>query len=132
MRLLPFAATTLVISFALADSSSAAEKSVTWTGWFSDFKCASARAAGGTFSATNPDCARKCIEEGAAPVFISEQAKAIFQVKGVAASVIDDLGYHVEVRATVDDAGKTITIQKVERLGYDGAACARPKKSAAK
>lgn len=131
MRLLPFAAGALVISFALADFSSAAEKSVTWTGWFSDLKCAAARALSGTFTATNPDCARKCIEEGAAPVFISEQAKAIFQVKG-SASVIDDLGYHVEVRATVDDAGKTITIQKVERLGYDGAACARPKKSAAK
>jgi hypothetical protein len=46
---------------------------VTSTGWFSDQKCASPRAASGTFTAMNPDCAnaKKCIENGARPVFIS-------------------------------------------------------------
>jgi hypothetical protein len=104
---------------------------VTWTGWFSDAKCATGRVAFGMFASTNPDCARQCIGAGAVPVFISEQAKALFEVKGYPA-LVDDLGYHMEVRATVDDAAKTITIQKTTRLGYDGAACSRPKKPAAK
>jgi hypothetical protein len=131
MRLLGFVATISLIALTLAGVDNAEENSVTWTGWFSDLKCASARAAAGTFSGTNPDCARSCIEKGAAPVFISEQAKAIFQVKD-SSSVIEDLGYHIEVQATVDEATKMIRIQKVKRLAYQGAACARPKKSSEK
>ena len=122
MRLLP-----LLISLTLAGAGHGEQTSITWTGWFSDLQCASARAAAGTFTATNPDCAKSCIEKGAAPVLISEQAKAIFQVRGYP-SVIEDLGYHVEVQGSVDTAAKTITIQKVKRLEFQGAACARPKK----
>jgi hypothetical protein len=110
-------------SMTVADTAS---KRVTWTGWFSDVKCASGRAASGVFTATNPDCARKCIQEGAAPVFISEQARAVFTVKDHV--VLDDLGYHVEIQATVDAAAKTISDLKVKRLEYEGAACGRPKK----
>src|SRR5689334_1335397 len=104
----------------------AAPPTVKWTGWFSDSQCAASRAASGTFTATNPDCAKRCIEKGAAPVFISEQAKAIFQVKGYAAAV-DDLGYRVELTGTLDDTGKIVNVQKVTRLEFQGAACARPK-----
>jgi hypothetical protein len=105
----------------------AEQKTVTWTGWFSDLKCATARAASGTFTATNPDCAKTCIESGAPPAFISEQAKAVYTVKD-SPSIIEQLGFHVEVEATVDDPAHTIVIQKIKQLGYDGAACARPKK----
>jgi len=102
-------------------------KTVTWTGWFSDLKCATSRTASGIFTATNPDCAKTCIESGAAPAFISEQAKAVFTVKD-GPSILEQLGFHVEVEATVDDAARTIVIRKIKQLGYDGAACARPKK----
>jgi hypothetical protein len=131
MRLLPFLTTIFAIALTPAGLGSAAEKSVTWTGWFSDFNCASGRAASGIFTATNPDCAKICLEKGAAPVFISEQAKAIFRVKD-SASVIENLGYHIEVQATVDEAAGTIGIQKLTRLSYEGAACGRPKKSGGK
>ena len=117
----------VLLSLVPAGAGTAEEKMVTWTGWFSDVKCASARAAGGTFSATNPDCARTCIENGAAAVFISEQARAVFNVKEYS-SVVDDLGYQVEVHGMVDGAGKTIRVREVKRLEYQGAACARPKK----
>jgi hypothetical protein len=106
-------------------------KRVTWTGWFSDQKCASGRAASGTFTATNPDCAKKCINEGSPAVFISEQAKALLKVKGYA-GVLDDLGYHVEIQGTLNQAGDEIEVSSVKRLDYTGAACARPKKPAAK
>src|SRR5437764_465248 len=94
----------LLISAAIAAD---AVKTVTWTGWFSDADCAASRAKAGIIGATNPDCAKQCIEKGIAPVFLSEQAKAMFTVKGYA-GVIDDLGYHVEVQARVDEAAKTI------------------------
>jgi hypothetical protein len=111
--------------------SAPAPHTVTWTGWFSDANCAAGRDPAGTFTATNPECAAHCIKEGAAAVFNSQQAKALFEVKGDW-HVVDDLGYHVEVQGIVDESAKTITIQKVTRLGYDGASCARPKKPAAK
>jgi hypothetical protein len=107
------------------------ETKVTWTGWFSDASCSAARATSGILTATNPDCAKRCIEKGEAPVFISEQAKAIFKIKDYP-KVIDDLGYHVEVTATVDEAAKTISVREVKRLSYEGAACGRPKKTSNK
>jgi hypothetical protein len=50
----------------------------------------------------------------------------MFTVKGYA-GVVEDLGYHVEVQARVDEAAKTIEIQKVTRMEYVGASCGRPK-----
>jgi hypothetical protein len=115
----------------LASIAGADVKTVAWTGWFSDYDCASGRARGGVFTQTNPECAKICIEKGSAPVFISEQAKAIFTVKGYP-SVIDDLGYHLEVHATIDEGAKTITIQEVKRLEYQGASCSRSSRPAKK
>jgi len=105
----------------------AEEKTVIWTGWFSDLQCATATTAGGKFGPTNPDCAETCIRKGASPAFISETAKAVYKVKDYP-GVLDDLGYRVEVEATVDEAAKTMIIRKVTRGDYQGPACARPKK----
>ena len=55
-------------------------KSVTWTGWFSDSQCATARAKSGVFTPTNPDCAKKCMENGSAVVFISAPAQALYTI----------------------------------------------------
>jgi hypothetical protein len=127
MRLLRGTAVIALLSFGLAYHSKAEEKNVTWTGWFSDLKCATARAGSGTFGATNPECARNCMKQGVAPAFIGEQATAVYQVKDYP-GVVDDLGFHVEIQASVDDAAKTITVQHVKRLASEGAACGRPKR----
>ena len=119
---------TCIVCLVLTSTLRSETKKITWTGWFSDSQCAYARAASGTFSATNPDCAKRCIEKGEAPVFISEQAKAIFKVKDYS-FVLDQLGYHVEVTATVDDDAKTISVKNVTQLSHEGLACARPKKT---
>ena len=63
------------------------------------------RAASGTFTATNSDCAKRCIQNGSAPAFISEQAQAVFTVKDYPA-VADDLGFRVEELAEVDEAAE--------------------------
>lgn len=101
-------------------------KTVKWTGWFSDANCAPSKLTG-KLGPTNPDCSANCIKKGAAPVFLSEQAKALFVVKGYPA-LVDDLGYHMEIEGVIDEAAKTITVKKATRLGFDGAACARPRK----
>jgi len=107
----------------LALSGADLAKKVTWSGWFSDLQCASARAVGGVFTATNPECAKK---KGAAPAFISEQTKAVYTVKSYP-ELIGQWGSHVEEQGTLDEGARTITILKVKQLGYDGAACERPK-----
>jgi hypothetical protein len=88
---------------------------VTCTGWFSDSKCAASRAASGLFTATNPDCAKTSIQNGAAPAFIAEQQHAVFTVMD-SPPIIDFLGYHVQVRAAVDNAARTIRILEVKQL----------------
>jgi len=118
----------LLAPFLLGNAPPKGAKPVVWTGWFADSQCASARASAGTFTGTNPVCAKTCIQKGIAPVFLSEQAKAIFGVQGYP-SLIDDLGFHLEITGTVDEATKTVFVQKVRRLQYDGAACSRTSKA---
>jgi len=131
MKSLRHAAITSLALLTLTAIGQAEEKSVTWTGWFSEVDCAASRAARGDITPTNPECAKTCIEKGAAPVFLSEQAKAMFRISGYP-SVIEDLGYHIEVQAKVDEAAKTMVIEKVKRLEYQGASCGRPTKSSQK
>jgi hypothetical protein len=102
-------------------------KSVTWTGWFSDAGCAAGRVKAGLIESTNPECAKRCIEQGAAAVFISENTKAMYTVKGYS-GVVEDLIYHVEVEGRVDEAAKTIEVLKVKQLEVVPASCGRPTK----
>lgn len=101
-------------------------KPTVWTGWFSDKSCAASRVAKGDIGPNNPDCVKRCLEQGVSPVFISEQAKAMFEIRDYAA-VKDDIGYYVEVTGTVDDAAHIIAVRSVKRLSYVGAICNIPK-----
>lgn len=117
----------LCVVFCLVLSAAAAPKTATLTGWFADEACAPSRLTAKELGPNNPECTKRCLEEGKAAVFISEQGREILKVKGYAA-VKDDLGYHVELTGTLDEASKTLTIQSVKRLEYTGAQCARPRK----
>lgn len=125
------AALAISLMFASFNSLSAASTVKTWKGWFSDLSCASGRAKSGVFTGTNPECAKKCIESGTAPAFVSEDAKDVFRVQGHL-TVKDDLGYYVEVTGDVDMEAKIINVQQVKRLEYQGASCERPKPAAKK
>lgn len=115
---------------ALAAAQSAPEpKTTTSTGWFSDKGCAAPKVARGQIGPNNPDCVKRCLDEGAVPVFISEQAKAMFDVKDYA-TVKDDVGYRVEITGIVDEEAKTITVKSVKRLEAVPVTCARPQKKA--
>src|ERR1041385_3788247 len=112
-----FISITAMCLISSAFTPAAENRRVTWTGWFSDQKCASSRAASGIFTATNPDCAKNCIKAGSPAVFISEQAKAVLKVKGYT-GVQDDLGYHVEIQGNLSQAGDEIEVTGVKHLEY--------------
>lgn len=117
-----------LILCAMVCAESRDSKQVTWTGWFGDASCAPGRLTAPVLTQSNPECVKTCLEKGVAPVFISEQARAIFAVKNYSA-IIENLGYRLEISGSVDEAAKTISIQSVKRISeYEGAACARPKK----
>ena len=98
----------------------------TWTGWFSDKQCARAPAAGE--SVRPNECVKKCLSEGSASVFLSEQANAIYNVQNHT-SVKDDVGYRVELTGVVDEKVKTISVQSVKRLSAVTSMCLVPKKT---
>jgi hypothetical protein len=103
-------------------------KTVKLSGWFSDEHCARARLTAPKLGPSNPVCSADCIRKGAAPVFIGED-RAILVVKNYP-GVIDDLGFQVEVTGIVDSAAKTLRVQSVKQLSWEGAACVRPRKPA--
>jgi hypothetical protein len=115
-------AVTLVVSLSPRPQAPTTE---TWTGWFSDKSCA--RVTDDTPRPNGTACVKKCLSEGAALVFISEQAKAVFEVRD-RPTAKDDVGYYVELTGTVDPVAKTISVQSVKRLSELTAICFIPKK----
>ena len=120
--------TLMLVSFSPLSAASTVK---TWKGWFSDLSCAASRAQSGTFTQTNPECAKKCLDSGVPPAFISDEGKAVLRVQGHP-TLKDDLGYYVEVTGDVDLEAKTINVRSVKRLEYHGASCARPNPAAKK
>jgi hypothetical protein len=125
---------TSVFAIALIVSASSPETAVvepstapsTWTGWFSDKGCAASKIKSGDISPNGTVCVKKCLNDGATPVFISEQAKAMYEVKDHP-SLIDDVGYRVELTGVVDEDAKTISVQSVKRLSEVVQMCGRKK-----
>jgi hypothetical protein len=99
----------------------------TWTGWFSDKRCAKTPAAGESVRPNGTDCVKKCLHEGSTPVFLSEQTNALYDVQDHAA-VKDDVGYRVEVTGVVDEKANTIAVRSVKRLSQVTAMCMLPKR----
>jgi hypothetical protein len=97
----------------------------TMTGWLADAQCAGPRVAKGIIAPNNTDCVKRCLDEGRTPVFISEQAKAMYELKDYP-TLKQDVGYRLELKGTVDKEGKTLTVTAVKRLSYVGNLCAGP------
>jgi hypothetical protein len=119
------------VTVAAGAEDDAATDARTMTGWFSDAQCALPRVAKGIIAPNNPDCVKKCLREGATAVFISEQAKAAFEVRDYP-TVAADVGWHVEVTGMVDKTGKMIAITSVKRLEEVGPMCGVPRKTGAR
>jgi hypothetical protein len=113
-----------------ASAAPAGAATVKLTGWFACEKCTGARVAKGEIRPSNPVCAKECIDKGDEAVFLSEQGKESLKVRKYTPT--EDLGYHAEVTGVIDGATKTIAIESVKRLWYDGASCARPRSATKK
>ena len=118
--------TIVLASAALAAAPPSATK-VTWNGWFSDKGCAESKIKAGDLTPNGTACVKKCLEEGATPVFVHPETRALYEVKDHP-SVKDDVGYYLELTGEVDEQAKTISVRSVKRFGDVIQMCARPPK----
>jgi len=115
-----------VLAFtASAASLGADSKEVTATGWFSDELCARPRVKAGRIGPTNRECAQKCLAQGAAMVFIDEEAQRILRVANADAAKGQE-GHYVRVTGSL--GGESLRVASVEVLKEYVASCARPRK----
>ena len=123
----------LTLSLVLSASSLSAwpsrTETVTWNGWFSDKGCAESKVKGEEEMTPNGTaCVKKCLDEGATPVFVDPKTRTLYDVKDHA-SVKEDVGYYLELTGVVDESAKTISVRSVKRLGDVIQMCGRkPKK----
>lgn len=120
-----------VVMYAAVLPAGLAPRAVTLKGWFSDKGCAAAKIASGDITPNGTICVRKCLDDGAPAVFVDQKAGRMYDVAGYA-GVKDDVGFYLEVDATVDEAAKTISIRSTKRLGDVIQMCGRKKPPAGK
>ena len=94
-------------------------------GWLSDEGCARGRAQSGTFTATNPDCAKECIAKGKKIVLIDPERKMIFVIvnQDLAKKNVCD---YVEIAGHMDVQAKTVRVDSLKLLETGTATCDRP------
>ena len=91
----------------------AAAKDMTWNGWISDSKCGAKGA--------NPEhaaCAKKCIEAGEKPVFVTDKDQKVVGIANPDA-VKGHEGHHVQLTGTMTDNGM-LHVDKVTMLSQKG------------
>jgi hypothetical protein len=95
-----FCATVLAASMASAGS---------LVGWISDASCGASNASS---SAEARECAKRCIKDGAAPVFVSEADKKVYKLTGKG-NAKDHLDHKVKIKGEIK--GDTITVTEIEK-----------------
>lgn len=97
-------------------------------GWLSDEGCARGRAESGTFTATNPECAKECVAKGKKIVLIDPERKMIFEIANQTLAK-KNIGDYVEIAGEMDLEAKTLRIATLKMLTRGSASCGRPKLS---
>lgn len=100
-RRYPFLAAVFALSMVMAQ----AAKPTTSTGWISDSMC------GAKHLGDNAECVKKCIQGGMKPVFVDAK-KQVWSIDNPDA-VKDYYGDHVTVKATEDEAAKSIHVDSI-------------------
>jgi hypothetical protein len=98
-------------------------------GWLSDDGCARGRAQNGMFTATNGECAKRCVSEGKKIVLIDPQGQRILSISNQDI-VKQNIGDYVELAGTVEKAGDTMQVVTLKFLDKNRAICAVPTKKA--
>src|SRR5208282_5681011 len=80
----------------------AAAKDMSWNGWISDSKCGAKGA-----NAGHEACAKKCIDAGEKPVFVTDKTETDKDQKVIPIAnpdaVKDHIGHHVQVTGKLDN-----------------------------
>jgi len=119
-----------VLAFALCGlaQQTASHPETAIRGWLSDEGCARGRAEGGTFTATNPQCAKDCVAKGKKIVLIDPDRKMIFEIANQSLAK-KNVGDYVEIAGEMDLQAKTVRIASLRMLERGTASCDRPKLS---
>jgi hypothetical protein len=96
-------------------------------GWLSDESCASGRASSGTYTGTNPNCARKCVKEGKKIVLVDPDHKRLLTIANQNAAR-ERVGDYVEINGELDQQTKSLHIDSLKLLEKGSAMCDVPKK----
>lgn len=104
----------------------AGEKSVV-RGWLSDEGCAGGRAKSGTYTGTNPDCAKKCVAEGKKIVLVDRDHKRLLVIVNQDAAK-ESVGDYVEINGDLNQQNKTLRVESLKLLEKGRAMCDVPAK----
>jgi hypothetical protein len=116
----------------LAYPQTSAKQTELLRGWLSDEQCAKGRAESGTFTGTNPDCAKRCVSQGRKIVLVDPQGKRVLVLanQDIGKSHIGD---YVEITGEVDSRQMTLHADSLKFLEKGVTMCDAPAmKSAAK
>src|SRR5271169_5802818 len=91
----------------------AAGKDMSWDGWISDSKCGAKGA-----NAAHAACAKKCIDAGEKPVFVTDKDQKVVNIANPDA-VKGHEGHHVQVTGKMNDDG-SLQVAKVTMLSQKG------------
>jgi hypothetical protein len=128
MRRISILLALLTLSGALAGAAMRpVETVVKLSGWFSDEGCAAAKLAADEVMPNGTVCVKKCLDEGAAAVFVDPKARAMYRVKDYP-EVKNYVGYFIELTGVIDAKAKTISVRSTKQLGEVVQMCARPPK----
>jgi|SRR5580704_4676463 hypothetical protein len=98
-------------------------------GWLSDSSCAKSRASGGSYSATNADCAKECVAKGKKIVLIDPDHKKVVDISNQDA-VKNNIGDYVELTG-ITDAKDVLHVDSLKFLDKNRAMCGVPEKKPA-
>jgi hypothetical protein len=104
----------------------AGTETITLRGWFADEACARGRAAGGVFTGANPECAKRCVQEGKKIVFIDPDSRRVLDISNQDAAH-GNIGDEVEVVGSVDSGNRVLHIDSLKLISRGVADCERRK-----
>ena len=117
----------VIAGIAFVPSQSAAGGQSVVRGWLSDESCAGGRASSGTYTGTNPDCAKKCVHEGKKIVLVDPDHKRLLTIanQDVARERVGD---YVEINGDLDEHARSLRIDSMKLLEKGRAMCDVPAK----
>jgi hypothetical protein len=126
-RLVCLTITSACGTLVLATPPQTPSKTETLRGWLSDEQCSKGRAQVGTYTATNPDCAKECVKKGKQIVLIDPVGKRILVLTNQDVGK-KNIGDYVEIAGEIDSKAMTIHADSLKFLEKGSVMCEAPPK----